>query len=105
MGNYTHKQTGPSPTASGLPADTPSEGLFSAYRNGHFFCELTNAGAPLDPRIDLLRQRLNALPLDDLRARAAQAEQELYISASPSPFIPTGTPLTVSCRLTLFPAS
>lgn len=78
MGNYTHEQAGPSPTASGQSATTPSEGLFSTYQNGHFFCELTNTGTPLDPRIDLLRQRLNTLPLDDLRARAAQAEQELY---------------------------
>ncbi|NHN87642.1 circularly permuted type 2 ATP-grasp protein [Acetobacter conturbans] len=75
MVHHPHGQTGFPPPASA--AQSP-EGLFSAYRNGPFFCELTNSGAPPDPRIELILERLNALPLDDLRKRAAQAEQELY---------------------------
>ncbi|MFT8719365.1 circularly permuted type 2 ATP-grasp protein [Acetobacter sp.] len=65
------------------PAPSPSlpEGLFSAYRNTDFFCEMMNSaatGLPPDPQVELIRERLNALPLNDLRDRATQAEQELY---------------------------
>lgn len=77
MGDHAHAQASQqAPGHSSPPSD--QEGLFSAYRNGPFFCELMNCGSQPDPQIELIRKRLNALPLDDLRTRAANAEQELY---------------------------
>lgn len=78
MADKRDGQPGQDPATQNIPETQSGTGLFSHYRNGHFFCELTNSDGTPDPQIDLIRSRLDALPLNDLRNRARQAEQELY---------------------------
>ncbi|MCQ8240810.1 circularly permuted type 2 ATP-grasp protein [Rhizosaccharibacter radicis] len=61
----------------------PRSGLFDRYDGrGGFFCEIMNSGAGQpngeDATIALIRDRLAAMELSELRQRAAAAEAELY---------------------------
>jgi uncharacterized circularly permuted ATP-grasp superfamily protein len=55
----------------------PGSGLLGGYDRDGFFCEMLRSGEADDPAIAMLRQRLSAMPLEGLRARARRAEREL----------------------------
>jgi uncharacterized circularly permuted ATP-grasp superfamily protein len=63
----------------GASSSPPSPGgsLLDGYARDGFFCEMLRTGEADDPAIALLRQRLSAMPLEGLRARARRAEREL----------------------------
>ena len=58
---------------------TPSaKNLFESYDRMGFFCEMFGAGPRPPFHTELVRRRLEALGLSELRARAGAAERELY---------------------------
>ena len=67
----------PGPAAAGQSA-ARADGLLSGYAApADFFCEMLREGAAEDPAISLLRQRLDGIAMDAMRARARRAEREL----------------------------
>ena len=64
--------------AAALAADPATGGLFAGYGTPGFFCEIMKASDPEEPTVRLIRDRLRALDVAELRRRAAAAEAELY---------------------------
>lgn len=52
--------------------------LFAGYGIPGFFCEIMNALDPDEPTVRLIRDRLRAFDVEELRRRAAAAEAELF---------------------------
>ncbi len=52
--------------------------LFAGYGVPGFFCEIMNALDPDEPTVRLIRDRLRAFDVEELRRRAAAAEAELF---------------------------
>ena len=52
--------------------------LFGGYDPGPFFCELLSKRELPMAQVDAIARRLDAIPLDELRRRAAVAGDELY---------------------------
>ncbi|MEJ0017798.1 MAG: circularly permuted type 2 ATP-grasp protein [Acetobacteraceae bacterium] len=52
-------------------------GVLAEYDPGSLFCEMLRPGEPAHPALALLRERLQHLPIDALRRRAADAERDL----------------------------
>ena len=53
-------------------------GIFAGYDAGLYYCELTDRRAAVEPLIAQVAARIEQLGVDDLRARARDAETELY---------------------------
>ncbi len=65
-------------TDAGAASVAAGPDLFAGYGERHFFCEIMRAVDPDEPTIRLIRDRLRAMDVDELRRRAAAAEAELY---------------------------
>jgi uncharacterized circularly permuted ATP-grasp superfamily protein len=68
--------SGTDTSPSGLQAGMT--GLFAGYGIPRFFCEIMQALDPDEPTVRLIRDRLRAFDVEELRRRAAAAEAELY---------------------------
>ena len=55
-----------------------SPDLFSGYGTPRFFCEIMKGLDPNEPTVSLIRERLRAFDVEELRRRATAAEAELY---------------------------
>jgi len=56
----------------------PGTDLFAQYGTPSFFCEIMKALDPDEPTVRLIRDRLRAFDVEELRRRAAAAEAELF---------------------------
>ncbi|EHH68719.1 circularly permuted type 2 ATP-grasp protein [Gluconobacter morbifer] len=61
-----------------LPSQIQEAGIFSAYRQPEFFCELMNRGKELPEALRVIQQRLAHLDIRELRHRTSKAETQLY---------------------------
>ncbi len=69
----TSRSDAPGAASPGTVAD-----LFAGYGVPGFFCEIMNALDPDEPTVRLIRDRLRAFDVEELRRRAAAAEAELF---------------------------
>ncbi|AOX18864.1 circularly permuted type 2 ATP-grasp protein [Kozakia baliensis] len=58
--------------------ETQKAGIFSAYGQPEFFCELTNRGENLPEPLRRVWERLAQFDLDEIRRRTDNAEKQLY---------------------------
>ncbi len=69
--------TSPSDALGAVSPETVAD-LFAGYGVPGFFCEIMNALDPEEPTVRLIRDRLRAFDVEELRRRAAAAEAELF---------------------------
>ena len=69
--------TSPSDALGAVSPETVAD-LFAGYGAPGFFCEIMNALDPEEPTVRLIRDRLRAFDVEELRRRAAAAEAELF---------------------------
>ncbi len=62
---------------AGMRQSLGSPARLGSYDPGRFFCEMLRPGLPANPAIDLLIERLAALPTEALHRRATDSEREL----------------------------
>ncbi|MBV9251639.1 MAG: circularly permuted type 2 ATP-grasp protein [Acetobacteraceae bacterium] len=68
---------GPGGTQSQTQSSGHFAGILAGYGAGSHFCEMLRPGLPRHPSLERVRERLNALSVEALRRRAADAERDL----------------------------
>ena len=63
--------------ANQTQSQSQPHGTMQGYDPNQFFCEMLRPGQPQHPTLTLLLARLAALPIDNLRRRAQDAERDL----------------------------